>query len=74
MLQHGSILLERLDIDETDLLRGAPGRGVLRAATITLGELDAPTDVATVAAAVAAGFASALDLSFISTNWASAPT
>ena len=73
VLQHGSILLERLPFDETDLLRGAPDRARLQAATVTLAELGAATAPATVAAAVTAGFAAALDLSFISTDWAVSP-
>ena len=48
VLQHGSVLLERLPFDETDLLAVRPGAPVvtserLRAATVTLGELGAPS-------------------------------
>jgi lipoate-protein ligase A len=70
VLQHGSILLDRLPFDETDLLvlrrPGAPvlTRERLRAATVTLGELGAPTAVHTVAHAVVEGFRSTLDLEF----------
>jgi lipoate-protein ligase A len=76
VLQHGSVLLRRLPFDETDLLV-APGGGAaereqskvrLRAATVTLEDLGAPTEPREVAAALAAGFADALDLSFISTS------
>jgi lipoate-protein ligase A len=69
VLQHGSILLERLGFDETDLLRARPGerlatRERLRGATVTLAELGAPTDPAVVAAALAKGFSATLDLDF----------
>jgi lipoyl(octanoyl) transferase len=66
VLQHGSILLERLPFDETDLLRpgSRPERAALRAATVTLGELGAPTDPATVAAAVTRGFETTFHLRF----------
>jgi lipoate-protein ligase A len=69
VLQHGSILLTRLPIDETDLLRPPPGtraltRDQLRAATVTLAELGAPTDPRVVADAVVEGFAATLDLTF----------
>ena len=66
VLQHGSILLERLGFDETDLLHGAHDRAALHEVTVTLAELGAPTDVHDVADAVVAGFAAALDLRFIS--------
>ena len=43
VLQHGSILLDRLPFDETDLVVGAThDRDRLRAATVTLAELGAP--------------------------------
>jgi hypothetical protein len=69
VLQHGSILLTRLPFDETDLLRPRPGsapttRNRLRAATVTLGELGAPTEPRVVADALIEGFATILDLSF----------
>ncbi len=72
VLQHGSILLERLPFDETDLLVARPGtpvvtREALRAATVTLAELGAPTDVHQVAAAVVAGFHATLDVEFATT-------
>lgn len=71
LLQHGALLLDRLPFDETDLLRGAgerEGRARLRSATVTMRELGAPTDVRTVADALADGFAEALDL-----RWTSLP-
>jgi len=69
VLQHGAILLERLAFDETDLLRGAAehgGRARLRAATVTLRELGAPVEAATVGAAVIEGFRRTLDVRFTS--------
>jgi lipoate-protein ligase A len=67
VLQHGSILLDRLAFDETDLLVARPGtpavtRERLRAATVTLAELGAPTDPRVVAGAVVEGFRTTLDL------------
>jgi lipoate-protein ligase A len=67
VLQHGSILLERLAFDETDLLLARPGtpavtRARLRAATVTLEELGVRADAARVAHAVVEGFRSTLDL------------
>jgi hypothetical protein len=67
VLQHGSILLTRLPFDETDLLRPRPGStpvtsAQLRAATVTLEELGAPTDPRVVADAVVEGFTATLDL------------
>lgn len=68
VLQHGSVLLDRLAFDETDLLRYADPearrreRERLRAATVTMGELGAPTDARVVADALVAGFRDALDL------------
>lgn len=67
VLQHGSVLVERLAFDETELLRARPGsppvsRERLRAATVTLQELGAPTDPRHVAHALVEGFAEALDL------------
>jgi lipoate-protein ligase A len=64
VLQHGSILLDRLDFDETDVVVGDHDREALRAATVTLAELGAPSDPRVVADAVVAGFADALDLDF----------
>jgi lipoate-protein ligase A len=69
VLQHGSILLTRLPFDETDVLRSRPGtdpvsRDRLRAATVTLDELGAPSDPRTVGDALVAGFAATLDLTF----------
>ncbi len=67
VLQHGSVLLRRLAFDETDLLLSRPGAPVLtserlRAATVTLEELGAPTEVHEVARALVEGFAQTLDL------------
>lgn len=69
LLQHGSILLTRLPFDETDLFVPRPGapavrRADLRAATVTLEELGAPTDPRVVGAALVEGFADTLDLRF----------
>jgi lipoate-protein ligase A len=72
VLQHGSILLERLSFDECDVLRypseeaRAAERARLRTGTVTLHELGVRSSVAEVAAAVASGFARALDLQFTS--------
>jgi lipoate-protein ligase A len=69
VLQHGAILLDRLDFDETDLLRGAAehgGRARLRAATVTLRELGAPVAAHAVAAAITDGFRTTLDIRFTS--------
>lgn len=67
VLQHGSVLLTRLPFDETDLLTFHPGAPVvtserLHAATVTLEELGAPSEVHEVARALVEGFAQALDL------------
>jgi lipoyl(octanoyl) transferase len=67
VLQHGSILLDRLAFDETELIVARPGtppvtRERLRAATVTLAELGAPTDPRVVAEAVVEGFRTTLDL------------
>jgi len=69
VLQHGSILLIRLEFDETDLVRPRPGapavtRDQLHAATITLDELRAPSEPRVVADALVEGFASTLDVTF----------
>jgi lipoate-protein ligase A len=67
VLQHGSVLLERLPFDETHLLAVRPGAPVvtsarLRAATVTLGELAAPSGAHEAARALVEGFEEALDL------------
>ena len=67
VLQHGSVLLDRLPFDETDLVAGGGDREALRAATVTLRELGAPTEPRVVAAAVVEGFRLALDVEFTST-------
>jgi len=66
VLQHGSILLARLDFDETDLVTGDHDRAALHAATVTLAELGAPHDVRVVAEAVVQGFRDALDVDLCS--------
>jgi lipoyl(octanoyl) transferase len=71
VLQHGSILLERLAFDETDLFSSRPGtplvtRDRLRDATVTLGELGVATDPRAVAGAVVEGFRETLDLDLTS--------
>ena len=67
VLQHGSILLERLTFDETDLLASRPGtpmvtRDRLHSATVTLGELGATTNPRVVGEAVVEGFRATLDV------------
>jgi lipoyl(octanoyl) transferase len=67
VLQHGSILLDRLPFDELDLLAGTPddgARAALRARSVTLAELGVSTDPAVVAGSIVAGFESALDVMF----------
>jgi lipoate-protein ligase A len=67
VLQHGSVLLDRLPFDELDLLVPRPAaaghdRRTLRTRTVTLRELGAPTDPPTVAGALVRGFRTGLDL------------
>lgn len=67
VLQHGSVLLDRLPFDELDLLAGAPdpeAREHLRTSSVTLRELGVITDPAVVAASIVGGFESALDVTF----------
>jgi lipoate-protein ligase A len=64
VLQHGSILLRRLEFDECDLVTTTCDRDALRRATVTLEELGAPTDARSVAGAIAAGFGDSLGVSF----------
>lgn len=80
VLQHGSVLLDRLPFDELDLLLDPapidPVRGPepdaarahrdLRARSVTLRELGADPTPAVVSAAIVAGFAATLDLDFAS--------
>jgi lipoate-protein ligase A len=66
VLQHGSILLHRLDYDETDLIHGRHDPEALRRATVTTAELGASSDPRVVGAALVAGFRAALDLQFTS--------
>jgi lipoate-protein ligase A len=70
VLQHGSVLLDRLPFDETDVVRPVPGasagsapalRERLRRSTVTLAELGAPSDPRVVADALIGGFAATLD-------------
>jgi lipoate-protein ligase A len=68
VLQHGSILLDRLPFDETDLVVGATDRDALRSATVTLTELGVAADPGSVGDALVEGFATRLDLSFTSTT------
>jgi lipoate-protein ligase A len=70
VLQHGSILLRRLPVDEIALVHPRPGddprraREDLRERTITLEELGVTTRARTVAEAVVDGFRSTLDVDF----------
>jgi lipoate-protein ligase A len=63
VLQHGSILLDRLGFDETFLLV-APGDIDLRGASVTMRELGAPADPHVVAGALIEGFRETLDVDF----------
>jgi len=56
VLQHGSILLRRLAIDETTLVHGDLDRAQLRAATVTLEELGVRPDARALAGALALAF------------------
>ncbi len=62
VLQHGSILMGRLPMDETDLVSARCDRSQLRDATVTLEELGAPSDPCVVADAIVAGFTQAMGL------------
>jgi lipoate-protein ligase A len=70
VLQHGSILLRRLPVDELALVHPRPGedrrraREELRERTVTLEELGVTTHARSVAEAVVAGFRSTLDVDF----------
>lgn len=64
VLQHGSILLRRLPIDETDLVTGSRDRAQLRRSTVTLSELDAPSDARAVADVLISGFEAEFGISF----------
>jgi lipoate-protein ligase A len=70
VLQHGSVLLDRLPFDEVDLLAGPPPepgeRDRIRAKRVTLRDLGIEADITTVAAALARGFETALDVTFAS--------
>jgi lipoate-protein ligase A len=63
VLQHGSILLDRLVFDETAVLRGGPSQPI-SATTVTLRELGAPYDARVVADALVEGFRATLDVDF----------
>jgi hypothetical protein len=65
VLQHGSVLLDRLAFDETDLTHPTGLAAVdVAAVTVTLCELGAPTDPETVAGALVRGFSETLDVEF----------
>jgi lipoate-protein ligase A len=64
VLQHGSILLGRLAIDECDVVRTECDHDALRRATVTLEELGGPSDPRSVADAIVQGFARSLPVSF----------
>jgi lipoate-protein ligase A len=70
VLQHGSVLVERLPFDELDLLAPDPDaaheKERLRARSVTLAELGVATDPAIVAGAIVRGFETALDVTFAS--------
>jgi lipoate-protein ligase A len=70
VLQHGSVLLDRLPFDEVALLAGPPQepgeRERIRAKRVTMGDLGVEADPATVAAALVHGFEIALDVTFAS--------
>lgn len=70
VLQHGSVLLDRLRFDELDLLsgtdRGDQARVRFRARTVTLRDLGVRANPADVGAALVEGFESALDVTFAS--------
>lgn len=70
VLQHGSVLLDRLDIDEADLMifedemARTTARGRLNDATVTLNELGAPADAERVGAALVDAFGDVLGADF----------
>jgi len=66
VLQHGSVLLDRLAIDETDLLHAEHDSRGLQAATVTLAELGVDDDASAVVEALRDGFRAALGLEFSS--------
>lgn len=74
VLQHGSVLLHRLDFDETDLLvfpdqaARELERAHLRDATTTLDELGTPLSPNALVTALTSGFAESLDLDLTSTS------
>jgi len=64
VLQHGSVLLDRLPFDESHLTRPARYPVEVGAVTVTLRELGAPADPEPVAAALVRGFSETLDVDF----------
>jgi lipoyl(octanoyl) transferase len=64
VLQHGSVLLDRLPFDESALTRPPRRPVAVGEVTVTLRELGAPTDPETVAAALVQGFSETLDVDF----------
>jgi len=64
VLQHGSVLLDRLPFDESHLTRSTRHPADIGAVTVTLRELGAPTDPETVGAALVQGFTETLDIDF----------
>ncbi len=70
VLQHGSLRCEPLPVTEADVLRfeDDPARAAMRerlaASTVTLADLGAPHDVATVASALTSAFARTLDVTW----------
>jgi lipoate-protein ligase A len=59
---NGSVLLDRLDFDESAVLRGADTP--LASSTVALRELGAPTETPIVAQALVEGFRQTLDIDF----------
>jgi lipoate-protein ligase A len=68
VLQHGSVLLDRLPFDEVDLLAGEPPdaatRARIRAKRVTLRDLGIDAGTERVASALVRGFETALDVTF----------
>jgi len=65
VLQHGSVLLDRLAFDESRLLPTSGVRAAdIRRVTVTMRELGAPHDAPTVAGALVDGFEQTLDVHF----------
>jgi lipoyl(octanoyl) transferase len=65
VLQHGSVLLDRLAFDESDLIHPSGHAAVdVGAVTVTLWELGAASDPESVAGALVRGFRETLDVEF----------